>query len=197
VPGGVESLGESERFAVHPTIAVNAAGQPVVAWEEADSIWGRDFPFEADRDAATTAANRRIRAAFKTEAGWRDLPSPAQSLPADRRLSARMPRIALNRRGVPILSFRVLAEPSLGRSDFRAAVERWESYVTQWSGSEWRTAELIPLSNGRYWLTAALATSVDEVRAVWTADSPGNPRGGDLDVFAASVLVADGAAPLW
>jgi hypothetical protein len=199
VPGFVEVLGESERFAVNPSLAVSSEGRPVVAWEETDSIWGKDVPFGSDRNAAAVPPNWRIRAAFKAKDGWRELPSPAQSVPQERRLSLRMPRVALDARGNLLLAFRALAEPSLGRSDFRAAVERWESYVTQWEGTTWSSGATLPKSLGRYWLATAIATATDGLRIVWTSEEsdPEKARSTDADVYLGPVQLSPKAVPLW
>jgi hypothetical protein len=199
VPGTVEQLSESERFAVRPCVAVTASGYPVVAWEESDSIWGKDFPFGSDRDAATMAGSRRIRVAYRPSAGWRDLPSPDQRLAPQLRRSARAPKLAVDSKGRVLLLFRVLAEAVAGRSDFRAAVERWEAYLTQLEGDDWRQATAIPFSAGRYSMGAAMASDGGRFHIAWTSDrqaasSDGGP--GEKDVLAAVLNAAGNPATL-
>jgi hypothetical protein len=123
VPGLVEVLGESERFAVNPSLAVSSEGQPVVAWEEADAIWGR-VPFGSDRNAATVAANRRIRTAFKSKDGWRELPRPRKAyLGTETFAPDAQSRFGYTRKSPPLVP-RTCRTRSR-RSDFQAAVERW------------------------------------------------------------------------
>ena len=51
--GAVEWVTRGENFSVRPSIVVTGRGVPVVAWEESDPLWGKDFAFLLDRRGTT------------------------------------------------------------------------------------------------------------------------------------------------
>jgi len=55
---------KGELFSVRPSLAVMRSGQPVIAWEESDSVWGKDFSYAVDRRGTVEYRNRRVRLAY-------------------------------------------------------------------------------------------------------------------------------------
>ena len=61
--GPVQRVTRGENFSVRPSIAI-AGGVPVIAWEESDALWGKDYTFLFDPRSTVIYKNRRIRVAY-------------------------------------------------------------------------------------------------------------------------------------
>jgi hypothetical protein len=71
---------KGDRFSVRASIAVNASGQPIVAWEESDSLWGKNFAFQVDRRGTVEYKNRRIRVAYLDSGTWKEHPAAVENV---------------------------------------------------------------------------------------------------------------------
>jgi hypothetical protein len=193
--GGVERVTQGDRFSVRPSIAVTAQGVPVVAWEESDALWGKDFAFLSDAKGTTIYKNRRIGVACKEDNSWKALPSRvADALPAGMRRFVQQPKLILDTTGRLHLGFRVRTSVNTARMDYWAAGGKWEPFVTSWTGAHWARAVALPSGVGRNSMRMAIASKGDSLHAVWSTDNrpwPGVALG-EVDVYAAS-LPARGA----
>jgi len=188
--GGVERVTQNDRFSVRPSIAVTAQGVPVVAWEESDALWGKDFAFLSDAPGTTLYKNRRIGVAFKEDNAWRSLPgNVADAVPDHMRRFVQQPRLTIDAVGRLHLGFRVRTSVNTARMDYWAAGGRWEPFLTSWSGREWERAVALPSGVGRNSMRMAIAAKADAVHAVWATDNRLWPSVAvaEVDVYAASV----------
>ena len=194
--GGVERVTRGDRFSVRASVAVTQQGVPVIAWEESDPLWGKDFAFLSDRAGTTLYKNRRIGVAWMEDNSWRQMPGRvADSLPEGMRRFVQQPKLITDGAGRLHLGFRVRTSAQTARMDNWAAGGKWESFVTSWTGTQWERAIPLPSSVGRNSMRMAIAAKGDAVHAVWATDNRqwGGPALGELDVYAASVP-ARGAA---
>jgi len=198
--GPVERVTAGGSFSVRPSVAAAADGTPVVAWEESDGLWGKDYAFLVDRRGTSLYKNRRIRVGYREGSQWRELPGDtAQSVPAELRRFVQQPQIALDdASGALLMAFRCRTSAGTARVDQWASQGRWESFLTRWQGDRWATATPLPHSTGRNSMRVSLAAAKNVAHLVWTTD--GRPwqetAYGDLDIYAARLTTAGGAHPL-
>ncbi len=188
--GGIERVTPGESFSVRPSVAVTSTGAPIIAWEESDAMWGKDFAFLADRRGTTLYKNRRVRVAARQEGRWLEIGAPvAESLPPQTRRFVQQPQLALDPAGRLHLAFRSRTSAGTARMDYWASAGRWETFLTSLDGDRWTTAIPMPSSLGRNSMRASIAAAGDEVHVAWPTDHRVWPGGryGDLDVYAASV----------
>ncbi|MBI3470659.1 MAG: hypothetical protein HY013_04820 [Candidatus Solibacter usitatus] len=187
-----------ENFSVRPSIAVTAAGRPVVAWEESDALWGKDFAFLHDRRGTPLYKNRRIRVAALDGGEWKELPPVAAAAPAEIRRYIQQPELAADTAGRLYLSFRCRVSAATARIDNWANNGRWETFLTRLEESRWTPAIPMPSSVGRNSMRAALAIAGGRVHVAWPADNRPWPaiRYGELAIYAASLPTEGRAARL-
>lgn len=194
-PNAAERVTVGANFSVRPSLAVSPEGKVVAAWEESDALWGKDFAFLADRRGTVLYKNRRIGMAVRENNGWRGLTGdPAESLPEGARRFAQQPRIVFDAGGRLHLVFRCRTFAATARIDNWAAGGRWETFLTRREGDRWMPAILMPSSEGRNGMRAAVAMDRDKVVVAWPTDRRAFPQGvyGDLDIYSAR-LAAVGA----
>jgi hypothetical protein len=187
-PNAPERVTVGESFSVRPSLAVSPLdGKIVVAWEESDALWGKDYSYLADRRGTSLYKNRRVRLAVRDSGGmWRALTGdPGESLPAGVRRFVQQPRILFDSAGRLHLLFRCRTFAGTARVDNWAAGGRWETYLTRREGDRWTTAVLMPESEGRNSMRAAMAIDRDRIVVAWPTDRRAFPqvRYGDLDIY--------------
>jgi hypothetical protein len=185
-----ERLTRGEDYSARATLAVTQDGVPVVAWEESDAQWGKDFAFLYDRRGTTLYKNRRIRVAWRDGGTWKETAaSVAASLPEDIRRFVQQPQLALDGDGRIYLAFRVRTSTTNSRMDYFAGGGRWEVFLTALSGERWERAIPMHPSMGRNGMRPALAVTKTQVHVVWPTDNRAWPQGryGDLEIHAASL----------
>ncbi|MGH9721238.1 MAG: hypothetical protein ACRD8O_13565, partial [Bryobacteraceae bacterium] len=189
--GAIQRVTKGESFSVRPSVAVTREGRPIVAWEESDAAWGKDFAFLTDRRGTTLYKNRRVRVAYQDGPEWKELPPVAESVDTAVRRFVQQPQLALDDEGRLYLGFRCRTSAANSRVDYWASNGRWETFLTHLDGERWTGAAPMPASIGRNGMASAIAVHGGRVRVVWAADNRPWPavRLGDLDVFAASVPV--------
>jgi hypothetical protein len=194
-PGAVHRITRGEGFSVRPAVAVTPAGIPVVAWEESEALWGKDYAFLSDRRGASLYQTRRVRVAWLESGQWRETAPAAEAVPPDVRRFIQQPLLAAGQDGRLYLAFRCRTSAGNARIDHFAGQGRWETLVTTLDGERWTNAVLMPASVGRNGMRSAIAAGSGQVHLAWATDRRvwPNVRYGDLDVMAASL--ASGAAP--
>ena len=129
-----------EFFSVRPSVAVSAQGAPVVAWEESDALWGKDFTFLFDRRGTAIYTTRRVRLATLEGADWKgNFRHPCESMPADLRRYQQQPQLAMDESGHLYLAFRSRTRIR-GNGTHRLLVEQWalgETFLTHLDGDRW------------------------------------------------------------
>src|SRR5579862_5769994 len=78
--GPVQRITRGENFSVRPSVAVSGQGTPVVAWEEFDALWGKDFTLISDRRGTLLYTTRRVRVAVLQGADWKELAGAVESM---------------------------------------------------------------------------------------------------------------------
>ncbi len=188
--GKVERITRDANFAVRASVVVTAAGQPIVAWEESDANWGKDFVFLLDRRGTTLYKNRRVRVARREGSEWMEITAPvADAFPAGIRRFIQHPQLATDADGRLYMALRSRTYTSTSRIDFWAVNGVWESFLSWWDGSRWSPAILMPSSMGRNGMRSAIALHGGQVHIVWPTDNRAWPssRYGELDIYAAKL----------
>lgn len=199
VGGVTERVTAGSDFSVRPSVAVNPDGIPVVAWEESDSNWGKDYAFLSERRGTSIYKNRRVRVAYREGSQWKDTPrGPEESLPIEIRRFVQQPRVVFDGAGRLHLAFRCRTSAATARMDYWASGGRWESFITRLNGSQWAPATPLPMSIGRNGQRVAIAASQEFLHAAWPTDNRSWPgvAYGDLDIHVAQIPL-QGAQPRW
>ena len=178
-----------ENFCVRPSIAI-VGGAPVVAWEESDPLWGKDFAWLTERRGTVLYKNRRIRLA-RLESGseWRELSARVEdAIPPDVRRYIQQPQLASDGARL-LLALRVRTSANVSRIDNWSNAGRWEMFVSALGGNGWEPAIPMPSSAGRNSTRSAIALANGEAKIVWATDNRVWPgvRYGDLEVYTAGV----------
>lgn len=189
---------QGDNFSVRASIAVTHSGMPIVAWEESDPLWGKDFAFLTDRRGTTLYKNRRIGVAYSDAGLWRQPAPVADAMPVQIRRYLQQPRLAVDDTGRVFLALRSRTSANTSRIDNWAAGGRWETYVSQLTGDRWLPAVPMPSSVGRNGMRPAIAVAGQIVRLAWPSDSRAFPGGayGDMEVFTATLPAVGGSARL-
>ena len=185
--GAVERVTRGENFSARASLATMPSGQPVVAWEEAGPLWGKDFSWIADRRGTNLYRDRKIRVAYREGAGWKEVAAPVEeATPREIQRFVQQPELASDAAGRLYMAFRVRVSANVARLDYFAGGGRWRTYLTALDGDRWAPAILMPESVGRNSMRASLALDRDKVHVVWATDARAWPGGryGDLDVLA-------------
>ena len=187
--GGIERVTQGDKFSVRASLAVTNTGVPVIAWEESEALWGKDFAYQTDRAGTVLYKNRRIAVAWKEDNAWRQMPgAAADAVPEGMRRFVQQPRLITDGAGRLHMGFRVRTSTNTARMDYWSAGGKWESFLTSWNGSQWMRAIPLPSSVGRNSMRVAIAAKGDTVHAVWATDNRAWPgvQPGEVDVYAAS-----------
>ncbi len=196
--GSVQRITKGENFSVRPSVAVSAQGAPVVAWEESDALWGKDFTFLFDRRGTPIYTTRRVRLATLEGGDWKELPAPLESMPADLRRYLQQPQLAMDESGHLYMAFRSRTSAGTARIDYWSNNGRWETFLTHLDGDRWTPAITMPSSVGRNSMRAALAIEGGRAHIVWPADNRIWPavKYSDLDIYAAGIETEGAPAKL-
>lgn len=195
----VSRVTKGGRFSVRASIAVAASGQPVVAWEESDALWGKDFTWPVDHRGTVEYKNRRIRVAYLDSGDWKEVPAAVQdAVPAAIRRFVQQPQLTIDPAGHLYMSLRIRTSVRNARYDYFAGGGRWESFVTHLDGDAWTPVVPMPSSVGRNGMRSAIALDRGQVCSVWATDARRWPGGAeeDLDIYTASIPVTGTAARL-
>ncbi len=181
----VQRITRGEDFSVRPSIAV-VRGTPVVAWEESDALWGKDYTFLFDRRGTFLYKNRRIRVAYLEAGEWKELAAPVTAaVPASMRRFVQQPLLATDDAGHLYMSFRVRTSTATSRYDGWANNGRWNTFVTHLDGSRWTGGVEMPSSDGRNSMIAPVAMRNGKAYVAWPTDNriwPGS-KYGEIDVY--------------
>ena len=189
--GPVQRVTKGENFSVRPSLAI-VRGVPVIAWEESDALWGKDFAFLFDQRGTVLYKNRRIRVAYLESGQWQELQAGVEDAvaPAIRRY-LQEPQLATDEAGDLYMSFRSRTSAGTARVDYWANNGRWNTFVTHLDGSRWAPAVEMPSSVGRNSMFSAIALWNGTAYLAWPTDNriwPGN-KFGEIDVYATALRV--------
>ena len=187
-----------DRFSVRPSLAVTGSGQPLVAWEESDALWGKDFAYQTDRRGTIEYKNRRVRMATLDGGAWKALPDPMEAMPREIRRYVQQPELALDATGHLYMTLRSRTSVRNARTDFWSAGGRWETFLTHLDGAAWAPAVLMPASVGRNGMRSAVGLDRGQVYAVWATDNRGWMSNAEVerDVYMTAMPITGGAARL-
>jgi hypothetical protein len=195
----VARVTKGDQFSVRPSLAVSRSGQPVIAWEESDSLWGKDFAYIVDRRGTVEYKNRRVRVAYLDSGEWKEPPaSVADAIPREIRRYVQQPQLAMDGDGRLYLSVRARTSTRVSRIDYWANNGRWETLITWLDGDHWAPAIPMPASVGRNGMRAVLAPDRRQIHVVWPTDGRlwTSGRYEDLDIYAAALPVSADPARL-
>ena len=189
VGGPILRVTRSDNFCVRPSIVI-VAGAPIVAWEESDPLWGKDFAYLTDRRGTVLYKNRRIRVA-RLERGseWRELSAQVEeAVPAEIRRYVQQPQLATDGSRL-FLALRARTSVNVSRIDYWSNIGRWETFVTSLGDNGWEPAIPMPSSVGRNSMRPAIAVGRGDAKIVWATDNriwPG-VKYGELEIYSASL----------
>ena len=186
-------------FSVRPSVIVNASGQPVVAWEESDALWGKDFAYQTDRRGTVEYKNRRVRVAYLSNGEWNEMAAPVEdAIPREIRRFIQQPQLAEDAGGHLYLTVRCRTSTRVSREDYWSAQGRWETFVTHLDGGRWAAAVPLPESVGRNGMRDAILLANGTAHIVWATDNRAWPGVAyrNLEIYATSLPVAGSAAQL-
>ena len=196
--GGVQRVTRGENFSVRPSLAI-VRGVPVIAWEESDALWGKDFAYLFDRRGTTLYRNRRIRVAYLESGQWQELPAAVEdAVPPSIRRYLQEPQFATDRTGNLYLTFRSRTSAGSARLDYWANNGRWNTFVTHLDGARWAPAVEMPSSTGRNSMFPAIALDNGAAYVAWPTDNrnwPGN-KYGDISVYTTTLRIEGKPAQL-
>ncbi|MDQ2900513.1 MAG: hypothetical protein M3Y07_12055, partial [Acidobacteriota bacterium] len=96
----VTRITKGDRFSVRPSVVVGDSGKPVVAWEESDALWGKDFAYQVDRRGTVEYTNRRIRVAYLDSGDWNEPAARVEdAVPKEIRRFVQQPQLAMDAAG--------------------------------------------------------------------------------------------------
>jgi hypothetical protein len=195
----LERITRGDLFSVRPSVVVNASGRPIVAWEESDALWGKDFAYHSDRRGTVEYKNRRVRVAYRSGSDWNELPSPVENaIPPDIRRFIQQPQLALDSAGHLYFTVRCRTSTRVTREDYWSSIGRWEVFITHLDGSRWAAAVPMPASVGRNSMRDAIVLADGAAHLFWATDNRAWP-GADyrnLEIYATSLAIAGAAAQL-
>ncbi len=197
--GPVLRVTPGDLFSVRPSITVTASGQPVIAWEESDALWGKDFAYAVDRRGTVEYKNRRVRAAYLDSGEWKELAARIEeAFPPEIRRYIQQPQLAADANGHLYLTVRSRTSTRNSRIDYWANQGRWESFLTHLDGNRWAPVIPLPESVGRNGMRSAIAIDNGSVFAVWPTDARlwTNGNYGQLNIYATALPVSGNAARL-
>ena len=195
----VRRVTRGDSFSVRPSLVVTASGQPVIAWEESDPLWGKDFAYQVDKRGTVEYKNRRVRVAYFEGGEWSEIPAPVeQAMPSEIRRYVQQPQLAMDASGDLYLTVRSRTSTRVSRVDFWASQGRWETFVTHLDGDRWANAALLPASVGRNGMRAAIVLAGGAAQIVWPTDNRGWPAGAyrELEVYTTSLPITGAPARL-
>jgi hypothetical protein len=195
----ITRITKGDLFSVRPSIVVNQSGQPVVAWEESDPLWGKDFAYQVDRRGTVEYKNRRVRVAYLDSGEWKEHPARVgDAVPPEIRRYIQQPQLAFDSTGHLYMTLRSRTAVRTARIDYWAANGRWETFLTHLDRDRWAPVILMPASIGRNGMRSAIALDRGQVYAAWATDNRawiGNANQ-DLDIYTTTLPVTGNAAQL-
>lgn len=195
----VERVTRGDLFSVRPSVVVNGSGQPILAWEESDALWGKDFAYQSDRRGTIEYKNRRVRVAYLANGGWNEIPAPVEdAIPREIRRFVQQPQLAMDSSGHLYLAVRCRTSTRVSREDYWSSNGRWEAFVTHLDIGRWTAAVSLPASVGRNGMRDAIVLADGAAKLVWATDNRAWPGGAyrNLEIYSASLPIAGSAAQL-
>jgi hypothetical protein len=193
----VQRITSGDGFSVRPSVAVTATGQPVVAWEESDTLWGKDFAYQTDQRGTVEYKNRRVRVAYMEGGEWQEIADPVEGvLSPEIRRFIQQPQLAVDSSGHLYMTLRCRTSTRLSRVDYFASQGRWETFVTHLDGDRWASAVLLPASVGRNGMRDTVVIARGAANITWATDNRAWPGGAykELEIYTASLAVTGAAA---
>lgn len=190
----VEQITKSPVFDAHPSIAVDGAGRPWVAWDQSGANWGKDWNHE-DQDRSTVLyKDRSIRVVVRDGGAWKQAPDFGAAVPDRLKRYAELPHLAADASGRIWALFQIRTSGAIQRIDYWAAGGLWDLYLTSIDQGVWQRAAFVPRSTGRNEAAFQIAAGNGRAWMVWATDgrviknSTGNyqaPTMVHYDIFAA------------
>jgi hypothetical protein len=193
-PAAIEQITKSPVFDAHPSVAVDGAGRPWVAWDQSGANWGKDWNHE-DQDRSTVLyKDRSIRVVVKDGGAWKQAPDFEAAVPDRLKRYAELPHLAADASGRMWTLFQIRTSVAIQRIDYWAAGGLWDLYLTSVDQGVWQPAAFVPRSTGRNEAAFQIAAGGGRAWMIWATDgrviqnSTGNYQAPTLvhyDVFAA------------
>jgi hypothetical protein len=198
-PGAIQQVTKSPRFQSHPSLAVDSAGRPWLAWDTSGVNWGKDWTHDSPYRATVLYADRQLHVAVLDGGDWKQPKAdPNVSLPVHLRRYAQLPRLRFDPAGHLWLMFQSRTSVMNNREDYWAAGGRWDTFVTSLGGvtGAWTPALMLPQSTCRVEAPYELAPArAGGMLFAWPTDNRPFMAAGFGAVTAAGYDVYLGALP--
>jgi hypothetical protein len=144
----------------------------VVAWEESDPLWGKDFAYQTDQRGTVEYKNRRVRVAYMEGGEWREIAAPVEEAiaPGIRRYIQQQ-RLAVDPSGHIYMTVRCRTSTRVSCIDYWSLEGRWERFVTHLDGDRWANAAPLTASVVRNGMRDAIVLAGDVAQVAWATDN--------------------------
>ena len=162
----------SRLFQAHPTIAIDEESRVWLAWDEANTNWGKDWTHDDPNRGTVLYESRRPKVAVLMGTEWRQPATDVISaVPARYRRYVQYPRIAAGGNGRIWLGLQLRTGTAHNRSDYWASDGRWEHYLTMLEGDSWSPLMPVPQSSCRPEGPLMVLGAPEGARLIWTYDN--------------------------
>lgn len=187
--GEVQSLLDSPSFEARPQILIGSDGNPWFAWEEGDSLWGKDYVSGGLEAGMGLLMRREVRVGVYLGGELKQLPGePSERLPDEAAHTMTTPRLAFDGNGNPWVFFRYRTNtPRRQKPTYRSM---WRLGAVTFHDGGWSDLIRFPVGYGRIDAPTAVAANGDGGFDIfWPGDGRTFPQGfpGEQDLFRASV----------
>ena len=169
----VEQITKSPLFDAHPSLAIDGAGRPWVAWDQSGANWGKDWNHQ-DQDRSTVLyKDRSIRVAVKDSGVWKQGPDFGAAAPDRIQRYVELPHLAADASGRIWALFQIRTSVAIQRIDYWAAGGLWDLYLTSIDRGVWQPAAFVPHSTGRNEAAFQITASNGRAWMIWATDGRG------------------------
>jgi len=184
-------------FEARPQAVFGPGGNLWLAWEEGDSLWGKDYVSGGLEKGMGLLMRREVRLGVLIGGELKQLPGePSERLPTEAAHTMTTPRLAFDGNGNPWVFFRYRTNtPRRGKPSYRGM---WRLGAVTFHGGRWSDLIQFPLGYGRIDASTAVAPNGDGGFDVfWPGDGRTFPHGfpGEQDLYRGSIQPGPPAEP--
>ena len=195
--GQVQSVLRTPSLEARPQIVIGPDGNAWIAWEEGDSLWGKDYVSGVEEAGMGLLMRREVRVGAYIGGKLQQLPGePSDRLPAEAAHTMTTPKLAFDGAGNPWVFFRYRTNtPRRSKPSYRSM---WRLGAVMFHDGGWSDLIQFPLGYGRIDAATAVAPNGDGgLDVFWAGDGRTYPQGfpGEQDLYQASIQSGPPAAP--
>lgn len=170
LPEAAQRVTSSPRFEAHPSLAIDAAGRPWLAWDETGTNWGKDWNRDDQNRGLALYTDRSIRVAVLSGGKWMQAGQFESAAPEVLRRYAQLPHLAVDGAGRVWALFQLRTSAESTHDDSWSTGGLWDLYLTSYENGAWRPAAFVPDSTARPEVPFRIAASPGGVWMLWPTD---------------------------